>query len=119
EPVSNSYIESIRLTPDVANKRLSIKIIKNNNANVTAITSSQNKEIARINGKSNEAFFVNITNPHLWSPDDPFLYDLKIQLKDESGKITDEVRSYFVMRSIALGDVNGIKRPLLNGKFVL
>lgn len=119
EPVSNTYIESIRLIPDVANNRLSVKIITNNNANLTAIASSQNREVARTNSKSNETFFINIANPHLWSPDDPFLYDLKIQLKDQSGKTTDEVSSYFGMRSIALGDVNGIKRPLLNGKFVL
>lgn len=119
EPVSANYIQSIRLTPDVKNKKLSIKVITNNDANVVAIASSKNKEIATANGKSNNEFSIDINNPILWSPENPFLYDLKIQLKDQSGKTQDEINSYFGMRSITLGDVNGVKRALLNGKFVL
>ncbi|MGN6352325.1 MAG: glycoside hydrolase family 2 protein, partial [Parafilimonas sp.] len=119
EPVSANYIQSIRLTPDVVNKKLSIKIITDNDAPVVAIASSQNKEIATANGKSNSEFSINITDPVLWSPENPFLYDLKIRLKDKSGKIEDEINSYFGMRSIILGDVNGVKRALLNGEFVL
>ena len=119
EPVEENYIESIRLTPDVTNKRLSIKINSTNNTSVVAIASSQNKEIGTATGNSNNEFFINIDKPVLWSPDNPFLYDLKIQLKDKSGKVTDEVSSYFGMRSIVLGEVNGVKRPLLNGQFVL
>lgn len=119
EPVSTNYIQSIRLTPDIVNKKLTIKIITNNDAPVVAIASSQNKEIATTNGKSNNEFSINITDPVLWSPENPFLYDLKIQLKDRSGKTQDGINSYFGMRSITLGDVNGVKRALLNGEFVL
>jgi hypothetical protein len=119
EPVSANYIQSIRLTPDVANKKLSIKVITNSDASVVAIASAQNKEVATTNGKSNNEFSINITDPVLWSPDHPFLYDLKLQLKDNNNKIIDEVSSYFGMRSITLGEVNGVKRALLNGKFVL
>jgi hypothetical protein len=54
----------------------------------------------------------------LWSPNDPFLYGLKIQLKDERGYVVDAVGSYFGMRSVSLGIVNGQLHPLLNGKFV-
>ena len=119
EPVSANYIQSIRLTPDVANKKLAVKVITNNNVPVVAIASAQNKQIATANGKSNNEFFINITDPVLWSPENPFLYDLKIQLKDNNAKITDEVNSYFGMRSISLGEVNGVKRALLNNEFVL
>ena len=119
EPVSANYIQSIRLTPDVANKKLSIKVITNNDASTVAIASSNKKEIATADGKGNSEFFININNPVLWSPENPFLYDLKIQLKDNNGKVTDEISSYFGMRSITLGEVNGVKRPLLNGEFVL
>lgn len=119
EAVSENYIQSIRLTPDVADKKLVIKVITNNDEPVVAVASSQNKMIATANGKSNNEFSINVPDPILWSPDHPFLYDLKIQLKDKNGRIQDEVASYFGMRSIRLGEVNGIKRPLLNGEFVL
>ena len=35
-----------------------------------------------------------------------------------SGKVVDEVSSYFGMRSVELGEVDGVIRPLLNGEFV-
>ncbi|MDE3184346.1 MAG: glycoside hydrolase family 2 [Bacteroidota bacterium] len=119
EPVSANYIQSIRLTPDVAHKKLFIKVITNNDDPVVVIASSKNKTIATEKGKSNYQFSINITNPILWSPDNPFLYDLRIQLKGKNGKTQDDIKSYFGMRSITLGEVNGIKRPLLNGEFVL
>src|SRR6185312_1454321 len=36
---------------------------------------------------------LKISHPHLWSPDDPFLYDLTVRLL-EQGRVTDEVQSY-------------------------
>ncbi len=118
EPVDENYIENIRITPDVKNKQLSVKVNAGKAYNVVATASSNGKEIAKSNGKSGTEFFIPIENPHLWSPEDPFLYDLKIQLQN-SGKTTDEITSYFGMRSIKLGELNGEKRALLNGNFLL
>ncbi len=84
---------------------------------ITAIARNEETEVARKEGISNEMFALPIANPHLWSPDDPFLYDLKLQLKDNKGKIVDEIDSYFGMRSISIGKVNGTNRTLLNGEF--
>ena len=54
----------------------------------------------------------------LWSPDDPFLYDLKISLI-RKGKVIDEVKSYFAMRKSSLmEDENGVLRMMLNNRFV-
>ncbi|GAA3718623.1 glycoside hydrolase family 2 [Microlunatus aurantiacus] len=38
----------------------------------------------------------------LWSTDDPHLYDLTLQLHDESGALVDEVQSYTGLRSVAI-----------------
>jgi hypothetical protein len=55
-----------------------------------------------------------------WTPDDPFLYDLKVELKDKDGKTADAVQSYFGMRWIAVGhDEKGNTRPMLNGKAIM
>src|SRR5262249_7870565 len=54
----------------------------------------------------------------LWSPDAPFLYDLRVELR-RGDQLVDSVRSYFGMRKVAIGpDDKGTTRLLLNGKFV-
>lgn len=59
---------------------------------------------------------LKIPSPRLWSPDDPFLYDLKVTLKAD-GNTTDEVKSYFGMRKTSLvKDQRGITRIALNNK---
>ena len=49
---------------------------------------------------------VNLAIPddrvRLWSTDDPHLYDLTLQLHDESGALVDEVQSYTGLRSVAI-----------------
>ena len=37
-----------------------------------------------------------------WSPEDPFLYDVKYQVVDSEGKVIDEVSSYVGMRKVHL-----------------
>ena len=57
-----------------------------------------------------------IKNARLWSPEDPFLYDLSVSLKLGS-RTVDEVESYFGMRKISLGkDEKGFTRLMLNNK---
>ena len=60
-----------------------------------------------------------IKDARLWSPDDPFLYDLTVTLKKD-GKALDTVNSYFGMRSLGKRtDPKGFTRFLLNGKLTL
>lgn len=40
----------------------------------------------------------------LWSPENPFLYDLVYQVKDQQGNIIDEVKSYAGMRKVHTAD---------------
>ena len=55
---------------------------------------------------------IKIPKPKLWTPDQPFLYDLRVGI--EGG---DEVKSYFGMRKIAVAkDEAGVNRLLLNDK---
>lgn len=61
-------------------------------------------------GRTGQPLTLRIGNPHLWSPDDPFLYDLKVTVG------ADRVGTYFGMRSIAVEQVNGTPRTVLNGK---
>ena len=56
--------------------------------------------------------------PTLWSPDNPFLYGLKLRLKDKKGRLLEEVSSYFGMREVGLKKIDGTLRPTLNGEFI-
>ena len=116
EPVNKSYIKSIRVLPDLDNNRLKVLVNAEQGA-VSAVALDGKKTVAKAEGQSGKAFYIPLENPKLWSPDSPFLYDLKLSLKDNSGKVTDEVLSYFGMRDVKLGKVGGVIRPLLNGKF--
>lgn len=62
------------------------------------------------------ALSVKLESPQLWSPDDPYLYDLDIKLL-RGGKVVDKVKGYSAMREIStIVDSAGHKRMALNGK---
>ena len=49
-------------------------------------------------------------SPRLWTPEDPYLYEFTVVLGE------DRVRSYFALRTVGTGVVDGVPRLLLNGK---
>lgn len=119
EPVAKQYISQIKLIPDVENNRLEVTAFtEGSNMKVVAVTKNGNSDVAKAEGTANKSFYLPVSNPRLWSSDDPFLYDLKLELRDNKGKIVDEIDSYFGMRSVSIGKIDSINRPLLNGEFV-
>ncbi|MGC8744739.1 MAG: beta-L-arabinofuranosidase domain-containing protein [Verrucomicrobiia bacterium] len=128
EPVSETHIESIKIIPDYDNSSVTVmaRVAKKSGNAKMAVDVLEGKkvvqsgEIATDSGDSN--FFLTIVLPiknfKPWSPDSPFLYDLKLRL-EANGKVVDEVSSYFGMRKVSIGkDRMGITRILLNNEFV-
>ena len=120
EPVSESYIQDLRITPDIDNSLLSLKAL------VKDATSKDLVEVKVFDGqqlvaqgKSINGECVQVAMPEnakLWSPESPFLYTLKVSLK-QGGKLVDEVSSYAAMRKYSSKrDANGIVRLELNNK---
>lgn len=119
EPVDKQHISQVKLIPDLKNNRLEVTAYAGQSKlKVAAIAKNGQSEVAKAEGVANETFYLPISNPRLWCPEDPFLYDLKLELRDNKGKVVDVVDSYFGMRSVGLGKVDGVTRPLLNGEFV-
>lgn len=118
EPVHKNYIKNIRLLPDLENSRLKV-MVDAGASTVSAVALDGKKIVSEAKGEAGKIFYIPVKNPKLWSPDEPFLYDLKLTLQDKNGKVTDEVNSYFGMRDIKLGKLNGVVRPFINNKFVM
>ncbi|WP_413666448.1 glycoside hydrolase family 2 protein [Mucilaginibacter sp. Mucisp86] len=119
EPVNKSYIKNIRLLPDVEGKRLKVLVNTESAGKVKAVALNNGKVISQVDATGGSYFYLPMDNPVLWTPNFPFLYDLKLTLYNADGTEADEVKSYFGMRDIKLGKINGVIRPLINGKFIM
>lgn len=96
ESVNKNYIKSIKLTPNIDKKCLNIKV--DTTAPSYKVKILENNKIIYQSTKEEKDVDVYLKNMHLWSPEDPFLYD--IEFETESDKVT----SYFAMRKFSLGE---------------
>lgn len=121
EAVPQSYIESTRQTPDIDQQTLTVVArVENAQARdrlrITALAGTA--EVAEVEVATGQEAVLQIKDARLWSPENPFLYDLQLALI-RNGRVVDEVKSYFGMRKISMEkDENGIQRMLLNNEFV-
>ncbi|MDT8915883.1 LamG-like jellyroll fold domain-containing protein [Amycolatopsis sp. PS_44_ISF1] len=117
EPVTPAHIDHVDTTPDLAGNSVLVNAVVGGPARqrVEAIAYDHGRVVGWATGEAGKPLRLKLNRPHLWTPDDPFLYDLRVSLS--SG---DSVGSYFGMRSISVGKTaDGKQRMLLNGKFVM
>lgn len=121
EAVHDTYIDHLKITPDIDNKIVKVNPFISNAAGfdeikVTAFDGSV--KVAEEIIKSLKDVSLGIPDVKLWDPNHPFLYTLKVELL-RKGKSIDQVVSYFAMRKISMEkDEKGIQKMLLNNKFV-
>lgn len=116
ESVNEKYIRDFSIIPDVDNKAVKIKIDVENalaNTKVDVVILDKNNEVTKTQIPIGVETAIKISNPKLWSPESPFLYDLKFVLKDGED-VVDQVSSYFGMRKITLGKLRGKPYMFLN-----
>jgi hypothetical protein len=118
ETVPQEYVTALKITPDIDNNNVSVVVTSNTNSKVRLSVKKEDKIIFSNEGKSNNTIVLQVPDAHLWSPGDPFLYDLEIKLI-KNKKVVDEVQSYFGMRKVSVGkDDKGFYRIFLNNKYV-
>jgi beta-galactosidase/beta-glucuronidase len=116
EPVPESHLDSVRITP-AANGNLTVdaRIVNPQMAQSFQIAVSWQGEVIAtgisLADGPRASVEATIANPRLWCPQDPALYDIQLELHGPSGLI-DQVGSYFGFRGISTQ--NG--RVVFNGK---
>jgi hypothetical protein len=119
--VPKTYISSFRQVPDIDRQQLSVKVnVENGQAGDKVKVSAWDGAtmVSEKEAETGTTLLIPVASPKLWSPESPFLYDLKIAVA-RKGKVIDEVKSYFGMRKISVApDDKGVLRMLLNNKFV-
>ncbi len=111
EEVPADYIKTVKITPDIDNDLLRVDVITEGGFSEIKVTAfDKGENIGSVTTTSSTAV-LKLSDYKLWTPEEPYLYDLKI----EAGK--DEVKSYFGMRKFGIGkDSDGFTRLMLNNK---
>jgi beta-galactosidase/beta-glucuronidase len=119
EPTAAAHITRLDITPDLPGEALRLVVHADGGAGhtVQATALDGDVEVGRAAGATGAELRIPLPAPRLWSPERPFLYDLRVSLHDGAA-VVDGVGSYFGMRSIAVGKVGPALRLLLNGEFV-
>ncbi|HEU4958866.1 MAG TPA: glycoside hydrolase family 2 TIM barrel-domain containing protein [Sphingomonas sp.] len=150
EPVSALHITDVRATPDIDRGVIDVDVATNAGTDGTAAVrltaSDHGKVVAQTIIRANRHATLQIPDAHLWSPEDPYLYDLKAELVTVKnpyadrhtaydarftqgeqqayadavvvGAPSDAVDTYFAMRKISIGPGKLPGQPvmLLNNK---
>lgn len=119
ESRGSTAIRHIYFTPDIDNDLLKIHAVLDRPAeeDLYINLTFPKKEIAgmltspKIKKREQEIEFeISIPNAQLWDLDNPYLYDLKVQLHNNLS-IIDEFSTYFGMRKISIMDLPGTNYP--------
>ena len=143
EWVPDAYIESLVITPDFDAAAVRVRVIPGRNhgekqyrVRIAAFApgGETGSPVSQTEGVTGEEISLPLKDFRAWSPEDPYLYDLTVELADAATAGTDprrpvnseersadaaadRVTAYFGMRKFSTGkDKAGIPRLLLNNR---
>lgn len=111
EPVPESSLKRPRITPELASTSFHVEVplrrnVPGGRVTVTVRDDGQALATASIRTDLDLAARVTVRIPEelarCWSPEDPHLYDLDIELTGADGSVLDAIRSYAGLRSVSI-----------------
>ncbi|GGQ57950.1 glycoside hydrolase family 2 protein [Streptomyces flaveolus] len=121
EPVPETHLRRPRITPDLAGAAFLLELPLSSNRpghRVRAVLSDDAGEVCRaeVRADLDLAPRLHLALPEdrrrEWSPEDPFLYGLRLELLDADGEVADTVESYAGLRAVGIRG----RTVLLNGR---
>lgn len=121
EPVPARHIKSLKITPQIDDGTVTVAVRSSSPgaARVRVLRDAKSIAAAVTGDKAGEdAVTLTVPTDRLWSPDNPYLYGLRVELLD-GDKVVDAVNGYFAMRKIEIKkDAQGVNRLWLNNEVV-
>ena len=121
EPVPQIHLQRPRLTPVGSTESLQVVqplSIPTEGHQVHFQILADGKEVASKTLKTNADFTLQadipLTTVRLWTVEDPFLYEVNVELLNTSDEVMDSYQSYFGFRTVSLDG----KKFKLNGKTI-
>lgn len=115
ETVAETYVQDMHINQaSLTQVEVSVDLI-GSKATVTSVKyevldSDAKTVLASAIGTNGQVVTIKVPSPKLWSPDSPYLYDLRITAGN------DAVMAYFGLRTFVLDSSSGKMRPMLNSK---
>ena len=122
EPVPGTRIEGVYVVTEDDLEGVAVRVQTEGarpGDRVELVAIADGREVASGRAGLDPAFVeigLRIPGARRWSPDDPFLHDLRVRITRD-GQTVDEATSYFGVRTVGTGrDAEGVWRILLNGE---
>jgi len=117
EARGKDFIESIHFIPDIDKSQVTavVELVAEAKTDLkfsVGVKGATTKEATIEKGQNKISMVMAIPQPHLWSMEDPYLYDAEVRLAD------DLVKTYFGMRKVSVVNLPGTEFPYvaINGK---
>lgn len=98
-------VRGLRTTPDLTGVTLEVRT---DSPRFTVTVPLGDGSELRAEGAAGQPLRLDIPDPHLWTPDDPFLYPFTVTTQ------TETVSSYFALRTVTTREIGGYTRLCLN-----
>lgn len=115
EARGQNYLDAVHFTPDIDQHTVNVTAYLPSDAeqdlplsvNIQTEAGSKSFSTTIPRGKYKHTFDIDIPSPHLWTLDDPYLYQATVSLGD------DTLQSYFGMRKISVVNLPGTEYPYI------
>ena len=98
-------VSALKMTPDLTGVTIEAEC---GGSYTVTIRLEEGEELVLSGGEG--PLRAELPDPHLWTPEDPFLYSMTVTTG------TDRVDSYFALRTVTTREINGHTRLCLNGE---
>lgn len=120
EGVPSAYIAATKNTPNIDQSTIKVEtaiVHAQPGDKLRVVALDKGNKLSEIQLNPGEPATLPVDGMKLWTPDNPYLYELKIELI-RKGKVIDAASSYFAMRKISMQKEKGVQRMLLNNRFI-